>query len=290
MQRLEFPFDEEGYSLSFTLDQQEEIRQFFQQYGVVVVRGVLTPGECDNTLNDVYNILEHGPGFHRGDITTWSRWPNDSIERYGSPQKVPIFTPQFLRNRQNPNVYRVFSLLLNEEDLMVNHDRCCFFRPTKKGLTPNGQILESDMPQWGTHANLHIDMNPHAWLGDGEESRKALDNLRYDTLNQFIFENNQPSHSDGVQLQGVLNLFDNKIEDGGFQCVPGFHHHFDDYFRNVKPSDSPSYNFKPNELPYKYGVRISMRAGSIVVWDQRMAHGSLPNCSSTFRFLRAQIP
>jgi len=42
----------------------------------------------------------------------------------------------------------------------------------------------------------------------------------------FIYENNQ----EGMCLQSVLNLLDNKEEDGGYICVPGFHNHFDAYF------------------------------------------------------------
>ncbi len=45
-------------------------------------------------------------------------------------------------------------------------------------------------------------MNPYAWMGEGVENRMSLSRLRYDSLNQFIFENNQPSHRDGIQLQG----------------------------------------------------------------------------------------
>ena len=85
-------------------------------------------------------------------------------------------------------------------------------------------------------------------------------------------------------LLGVLNLHDNRDEDGGFQCVPGFHLNFEEYFKSIKRDDeSQAYNFKPRDIPYKQAVRISMRAGSMVVWDQRMAHGSKPNASSRFR-------
>jgi ectoine hydroxylase-related dioxygenase (phytanoyl-CoA dioxygenase family) len=280
---MHVPVDEEGYTVSYRVDQEREIQEFFDTYGFVVTRDVLSQEDCSATLEDIFNILETYSGFYRGDIHTWSNWPADSIERYGSPHKPPIFAPQFLRNRQNPNVYRVFSLLLNEKNLLVNHDRCCFFRPTKAGITPTGQLLEHDMPAWSTAENLHIDMNPHDWMGDGERNRQALDKLRYDRLNEFIFENNQPSHADGVQLQGVLNLYDNKEEDGGYQCVPGFHRQFDDYFKAMRRADSPSYNFKPREGPYRQGMRVSMRAGSMVVWDQRMAHGSKPNSSPRFR-------
>jgi len=278
------PLDDFGYTESFLADQAGEMQQFFDKYGFVVVRDVLTPQACEETLNEIFSLLENGTGFIRSNVDTWSRWPADSIERYGSPHKPPVFLPQFLRNRQNPNVFRVFSTLLHDDKLLVNHDRCCFFRPTKAGTLADGQALSKDMPEWGTNANFHIDMNPWAWMGDGAVNRMALSTLRYDKLNNFIFENNQPSHSDGVQLQGVLNLADNREEDGGFSCVPGFHLEFGQYFNSRKPNmGSPSYNFTPKEEPYHRGTRIVMRVGSMVVWDQRMAHGSLPNRSAHFR-------
>lgn len=99
-------------------------------------------------------------------------------------------------------------------------------------------------------------MNPYAWMGDGESNRAALSALRYDKLSNFIFENNQPSQHDGVQLQGVLNLADNREEDGGFQCVPGFHLEFQEYFKTRAPNDNASYNFTNKEEPFHRGVRV----------------------------------
>eukprot|EP00026_Physarum_polycephalum_P010707 Phypoly_transcript_10881.p1 GENE.Phypoly_transcript_10881~~Phypoly_transcript_10881.p1 ORF type:complete len:355 (-),score=70.03 Phypoly_transcript_10881:129-1193(-) len=280
---LAVPRDPEGFTVAFDVTQEAEIQDFFNKFGFVVVRDVLTQEDCKNTLDEIYSILENGTQFKRGDVGTWSNWPADSIERYGSPHKPPVFTPQFLRNRQNPNVYKVFSQLLHEDKLLSNHDRCCFFRPTVAGKLADGQVLRANKPTWGTSANLHIDMNPFQWLGDGAMNRFALSQLRYDRLSNFIFENNQPSHSDGVQLQGVLNLAENLEEDGGFQCVPGFHLEFDQYMATRPKNDNASYNFSAKEEPYHRGTRVPMRAGSMVVWDQRMAHGSQPNASSHFR-------
>jgi len=123
-------------------------------------------------------------------------------------------------------------------------------------------------------------MNPWAWMGDGESCRKELSELRYDRSNNFISENNQASHSDGLQLQAVLNLMDNHEDDGGYICVPGFWRQFNEYFNTV-PADlsKPMYNFPTKGAVFKRAIRVPMKAGSMVVWDQRMAHGSLPNAS-----------
>eukprot|EP01112_Ceratiomyxa_fruticulosa_P020568 TRINITY_DN703_c0_g2_i2.p1 TRINITY_DN703_c0_g2~~TRINITY_DN703_c0_g2_i2.p1 ORF type:complete len:238 (-),score=46.71 TRINITY_DN703_c0_g2_i2:58-771(-) len=185
-----------------------------------------------------------------------------------------------MRNRTNPNVYNVFRTLLGEDDLLVNHDRACFFRPT---LVNNS---------WSTAANLHLDVNPWIWMGDSDECKKTLDSLSYEKASHFIYENNQSSHLDGLHLQGVLNLADNKEEDGGFQCVAGFLHHFKDYFSSpsLKPFyGRPSFSFTQRSPLFDKGTRISMRPGSLVIWDVRLPHGSLPNRSENFRaaqFLR----
>ncbi|KYQ88466.1 WD repeat protein [Tieghemostelium lacteum] len=299
LQNHELIFDNEGYCLSFKTTDFDNNQQlddvkvnpiaFFKKFGFLVVRDVLTKDDCDKTCSEIFNIIESkSPKFKRNDTSTWDEFPKeDAIPQYGSPSKPPVFTKQFIHNRTNPNVYKVFSSILQNQDLLTNFDRCCFFRPTKGVLQKDGTVV--DKPEWGTKNNLHLDMNPHAWLGNGDECRSVLDSLRYAHKSEFIVENNQPSAADGIQLQAVLNLLDNREEDGGYVVVPGFNHIFVDYFTNVKKATpgkvidtkaNPSYNFNSKELPYRYAKRISMRQGSMVIWDQRMPHGSFSNQSN----------
>jgi len=134
-------------------------------------------------------------------------------------------------------------------------------------------------------------MNPWVWLGNGESVQKRLDSLTYNDAQQFISENNQACHLEGLQLQCVLNLFDNYENAGGFVCVPGFQHEFDAFFaprKDMTPSfDMPSLSFDWRVAPHKpilkRAIRIPMRAGSAVVWDQRLPHGSQPNRSGRIR-------
>lgn len=116
-----------------------------------------------------------------------------------------------MRNRQNPNVHKVFSLLLKEEDLITNHDRACLFRPTMGVQFATGRMIYliylrifeviftilgmRDPKEWATADNVHIDMNPWHWMGDGKVNRDHLRKLRYDRPGNFIYENNQPSHA-----------------------------------------------------------------------------------------------
>jgi hypothetical protein len=67
------------------------------------------------------------------------------------------------------------------------------------------------------------------YLGSGDKERRTLAGLQYGDrhLNHFIFENNQVCERiHPLNVQAVLNLVDNVEADGGFQCVPGFRHHF----------------------------------------------------------------
>jgi hypothetical protein len=50
-----------------------------------------------------------------------------------------------------------------------------------------------------------------------------------------------------------------------------------------KNNNNSSFNFNAKDPVFKNGCRVSLRAGSIVIWDARMAHGSLPNRSTQFR-------
>lgn len=86
------------------------------------------------------------------------------------------------------------------------------------------------------------------------------------------------------------NLADD-MDDGGFQIVPGFHRHFETWAKTLGPAparaagvpEARNYEFDPARAVARRGVRLPMRAGSMVVWDQRCAHGSCPNASSRVR-------
>ncbi|EGG16834.1 hypothetical protein DFA_07812 [Cavenderia fasciculata] len=296
LKKYELIYDQEGYCLAFSLDQLNNSKTsdnnnnvetnplaFFNHFGFLVIENALTSDECDRTLGEIFGIMESKSTFKRDDRSTWNDFPEtDSIVQYGSPSRPPIFTRQFLLNRCNPNIFNVFATVLGNQDLMTNHDRCCFFRPTETDSTSADKIGKKE---WSTKDNVHLDMNPFNWMmTDGSVVRAELDRLRYDKISEFIVENNQPSHLDGTQLQGVINLLDNHLEDGGYCVVPGFLHCFEEYFKTKTPNyTQPSTNFSSKDPVFKYARRIPMRKGSVVVWDQRMPHGSLSNHSSNPR-------
>lgn len=53
------PRDEEGYIKSYALSEIEEIRQSLNKYGFVVVRDILSPQECEETIEDIWNFIKN---------------------------------------------------------------------------------------------------------------------------------------------------------------------------------------------------------------------------------------
>eukprot|EP01080_Neovahlkampfia_damariscottae_P012655 gene12655-6555_t len=281
LNKFEIPKEQNGiYCDAFSIDQEDNIKCFFEKYGFVVIENCLTEQDCQKTIDEYFSTIESlNENFDRNKIETWSNWPKDGIEMYGQIKREPYFMKQCLKNRQNENIYKAFSLILEKKELIVNHDRGVIFRPT--GIKS----------EWKTKHNLHLDMNPFDWLYSKEDKFiELMGNLTYDDHKSFIFENNQISSSDGMFLQGVINLKDNLEEDGGFIVVPGFHHHFKEYFELQKENYKlQSYNFDKKDPLVKLSKRIPMKAGSVVIWNQCMPHGSGPNYSNNCRcaqFLR----
>ena len=102
-------------------------------------------------------------------------------------------------------------------------------------------------------------------------------------------ENNAVIRSMGFQTQTVINLADNVEEDGGFCVVPGFHRYFPTWCKDslgAMPegkAKARSYMVAKSDPLASLAKRVCMRAGSVVVWDQRCLHGSMPNDSPKFR-------
>ena len=251
----------------------------------MVIRDVLSASDCEASVSEMFQILESNSGFRRDDASTWDCWPTNSIPQYGNISRAPIFTPQFLKNRTNPTLHSVISTLLGREDLIVNHDRAGLMRPTVNVQT--SPTTSSNFPHWSTKPNLHLDMNPWSWLSDpfGTHQQSILKKLTYERLSDFITENNQPIQSHGTSIQALYNLLDNKPDSGGFVCVPGFHTHFDSYFSSIPTPEtlSAGHNFSKHDPLFQQAQRVSSRAGSLIVWNQTLPHGSFPNRSDRFR-------
>ena len=96
-----------------------------------------------------------------------------------------------------------------------------------------------DRPGWKTdytYPGVHLDFNPRVYH-DTDRVRAAREALDYTDPQDWIAENNHCCAADGLQLQAVLNLDDNRAQDGGFHCVPGFHLRFDEWQAGLTSDD-----------------------------------------------------
>lgn len=267
--------EDERFVKCFTPDQigNKEFAQFFDQYGFVVVRDALSADECTKTLDEMFRHLEKNhPGFDRSDPKTWSKWVSES---FGMVGKTPIFSPQIVHNRQNLNVYRAFASVIGTTDLRVNHDRWAIYRPTC--------IVGK---QYATPDNIHLDINPWRFIQNDPKIWATVDALDYSSLRDFVVENNHVTISSrGKQVQGIINLADNYENDGGLVVVAGFHRLFEEWVNTLGQMNDPECRFKiaDYDVLQKFATRVTCRAGSLVIWDQRLVHGSKSNNSEQFR-------
>ena len=88
---------------------------------------------------------------------------------------------------------------------MVNHDRYGLFRPTQL------RVRGAKHPEWATNKNLHFDAN--VWKVC--EGAKPPDYPHYQRESDLITENNIID-LERPHAQGLINLIDNRQDDGGF--------------------------------------------------------------------------
>lgn len=297
------PCDDDGFVASFDIKLLESrstgvecskaVLKFFHDYGFAVFRNVLTIQECEQTQCEIWQYLESSAlGFERDNPDTYHHL---SSQTYGLAPVPAVFSQQVVRNRCNPNVLRSFQVLLHDDDLLVSHDRWCAYRPTRD-VKINGLLC--DVPSWKTTQNLHLDLNPWTYFDDSS----ALDDVKYEHLRDFSKEINSVTHSSGPNVQGVLALNDNKVDDGGTVLLAGFQNCFDQWTKTIgtmsasmrsrdkrvghlvwRGKGAGSYKFSDVDPIHDLKQRITMRAGSLLIWDQRVVHGSNHNDSSNFR-------
>jgi ectoine hydroxylase-related dioxygenase (phytanoyl-CoA dioxygenase family) len=76
-------------------------------------------------------------------------------------------------------------------------------------------------------------------------------------------------------VQGVLYLTDTAQNQGGFQCVPGFHRIFDEWIK-TQPQDR---NPRHSDLEGLEVKSIAGKAGDLLIWHRLLAHGNGHNTS-----------
>jgi hypothetical protein len=185
--QVEVPRDpkEPEFCLSFTNDQKEEYKKFFNEYGFVVIRDVLSREQIKATIEEVWDIItgkdqqmatqmdyikKHCEEklkipfkpVLREDPRTWTEnngWPTGTkmgLLGYGSALQRRAF-----ENRVNPVIYDVCKTLMNRDDLWIGIDRYGVIRPTTNVLLPDS--TRQDFPEYKTVSTwMHWDIRKHS--------------------------------------------------------------------------------------------------------------------------------
>jgi len=260
-------YDSEGFAISFDCSQENEYLNFWKENGFVVIHKALNQTEVQSTIDEIWTdktLLGKSGKIDRNDPETWSNalWPTEFgiAERGFLTFDSDYQSHQSWLNRQNKNVYKVFKSIFGRPDLWVNIDRYGAMRPTTgiKMKTEEGNETIVDRPEWLTRPGwLHWDQNP--W-----------------------------SEPDFVRVQGLITLVDSTETSGGFHCIPGFHHLFKDWgISHESEKKRGGIINVPQDDPIRTNIsKITMRSGSLLVWDSRLPHGNYPNCSNQFRMVQ----
>lgn len=272
----------------FTLEQKSEIRDFVKENGFVIIKNILNKNDCELTAYDVnQQIKALDERFQINDPSTYEYMK--TIGQFGMITKEPIFTHQFLMNRQNPNVIEAFkTVYADNTKLITGHDRFTLYRPT---LPPTGkEIFKTPYKYPG----LHLDMDPQMYKEHYDIYVTKQKELSYDRLRDFISENNYLYSGSQPIYQGIINIWDNGYNDGGLHLVPNFHNQFDEWYAKktfkLPPGEESGFHFQildPVDMEYVHSpLRIPLPAGAMVIWDKRLAHGSMPNNSTNARLMQ----
>ena|SRR3990167_3390117 len=284
------------YAPSFPLNQKKEYLQFFKENGYVVVDNVISEQDCEKSVDAIWNLVKRSSveSCIKDQPETWGdNWPTSKTGILGDGI---VQDPQAWKNRQNKNIYDVFSTLYNDSDLIVSLDRYGITRPTVN-IPINGKLVNK--PEWsGLQSWFHWDLNPWLWSGVTKRDYELpFDN--YNTMDpfvhqriitHFIIENNNIDNTGNYKLQGLVAFADTNTDTGGFQCVPGFNvEQLKEWCeRNMENAEKyKKAHFVPvpkeDEL-IKQGQVIGIRKGSLLVWSSTLPHCNRDNRSSVFRY------
>jgi len=262
------PLDEDGFVQSFSVDQVEEIRRFFETYGFVVIQDVLSEEQIAASKAEFWAL---DPDLDETDPGTWEPfWKAQRFGHLGIIGMGPGITPCQVTNRQTPAVYEAYATVLGCRELWADHDRIGVMRPTRNLTYKDGHV-EEDKDEWRTVANwLHLDCNPlqgHASIAGFASTMDEIDFTKT------------------LIIQGLLTLTDARVEDGGFHCVPGSNNVCVEWCKaNPKRAASGSNFGIPETDPlFPHIQQIPVRRGCALLWTSLLMHGNHPNRSDRFR-------
>ena len=293
--RLEPPLDDDDYRYTASFPAanpaSEEAAAWFAKFGFVIFPGAASAQDGSAGRTDIWaQLASQSDGLVPGDQRTWGQ---ALLTRFGMPKhRGPVFRAPLLRLRQSPDLHRCFQAVMNgggggDTDTNNCPPLVCSF---DRWLLHRGG---AEKPEWRTERNIHLDLNPWEFVQDEPRVYDRLAALRYATTSDFIRECNDVASGMGRCVQGILNLQDNFDDQegcgGGTILVPGFHTVFDSWVCGAadpaqRCSGAMQYKVLASDPLNKLAVRATLRAGSLLIWDQRLMHGSAPNTSPRCRY------
>jgi len=268
-----FPVDEEGYVQSFSTDDPGAIQAFFEKWGFVVVKNVLNDEEIQDAIEGFWNES----GMDKNNPKTWDGFYK--YQRFGHLGIIGLdssFAPYLLKHRQNPNVYKGYSIVLNSDKLWVDHDRLGALRPTKNIIFDESSP-PVDKPEWRTIDKwLHLDCNPQTGY------------TSISSFNHFNFTQIPVDLTKQLIIQSLITLTDARVEDGGFQCVPGSHKYTPSW--SAKPeivaiATKANIQVPKNDPIREHIQKIPIRKGCLLCWNSLTMHANHPNNSDRWRMV-----
>lgn len=101
-----------------------------KEYGVVVIKNVLSSNECSDNINDIVTEIETISDFKRSDIRTWKTENLPQQVRPGMFHEVICNTPTINKLRFDPKIIKIFTTYYsqmknksyNDIDMIVSND------------------------------------------------------------------------------------------------------------------------------------------------------------------------
>ena len=92
----------------------------------------------------------------------------------------------------------------------------------------------------------------------------------------------------GLSLQGLVNLRDNRPEDGGTLVVPRPPSKFEEWVAQLPDTQrtrgAMQFHVPEDDPLQDHAQRAPLREGCVLIWDRRTVHGAAPNASDRCRF------
>jgi ectoine hydroxylase-related dioxygenase (phytanoyl-CoA dioxygenase family) len=288
--------ESDGYMKSFTIEERQGYKNFFDAYGFVVIRDVISESDCETSIGEVWESLQEKNQFiDRNNPQTWSEeyWPKDICRNGGFVNKFPYWKRmttlketlvakqlQAWKNRENSILYNIFCKLMSTSRLWGSVDRYGVMRPS------NHEQLAELNENWATKKEwLHWDLSPfhYGTSAAGYAPKKKID---FDLLREDY---------GSLRVQALIALTDGKAINGGFHCIPGFHHQFFEWRENNihgfgAREEISRRNFieVPDDDEMRAHIcQVPMPAGSLLIWNSMLPHGNFPNMSQNqFRMVQ----